>query len=105
MGESIEVLGYTLALDNFLPWYGFMVVKDRGITLAFTGFWIILLGSAMIYLLVPREIGVNVEKRDGKLVCTVTGRTGKYRHLFAEEFLRVAAALENRLTGGEGTSD
>ncbi len=99
--SSIEFRDYSLSFDNYIKWYGFSVVKDRGITVVFTGFWITLLGTAIIYLLIPREMGVNLTKADGKILLTVLGRTNKYQHLFLEgEFAELLSGIKRELEQG-----
>ncbi|MHB1418943.1 MAG: cytochrome c biogenesis protein ResB [Bacillota bacterium] len=94
---------YTLSFDNYRDWYGLTVVKDWGIPVVFTGFLILIMGAAMIYLLVPRDIAVHLVKQEQRLVLTIHGRTGKYHHLFEEELQHLKNNLQNNLKQGEET--
>ena len=115
VGKSIDLGDVILSFDNYKNWYGFSMVKDRGIPVVFFGFWFSTLGLAVLYLLVPKDIAVRIASADGvtnahgvapingpapgagRLVVEVCGRTAKFRSLFREDMDRFARDLAREM--------
>lgn len=73
-------------------WTEILFEGSRGTTGIFLGFGVLMLGSVLIFFVVPREVIV----RRGAQGCTVQWRTGRFSEMFVEERDRVLALC----TGG-----
>ncbi|MHB9145301.1 MAG: cytochrome c biogenesis protein ResB [Symbiobacteriia bacterium] len=88
-GESAQFGGMSLTLDKVRRWYGFSVIEDHGAGVVFAGAWLALLGLALMYLFIPREVSAEVSAT-GEM--WLGGRAERFPGLYAEEF---AALVEN----------
>ncbi|GEM_PF-3540343 len=98
-GESAQFGGMSLTLDKVSKWYGFSVIEDYGVAVVFAGAWLALLGLALMYLFIPREVSAEVSA-SGEI--WIGGRAERFPGLFAEEFAAVAAGVSQALATPAG---
>jgi hypothetical protein len=91
----VEVGPLTVELKMVLAWTNIIAVRDHGVPLLFAGFFLIFVGSTLIYLTVPREVFVTSDA-DG---CTIQMRALRFPRMCSEEFGRIADSLGARRGG------
>ncbi len=101
-GQSVEIDDVRLTLSELRRWTGLRIVADPGIIILYPGFALVILGLALSFLVVPREIWVATgELQDGS-VLQLGGRSPRLKALFAAEFEGLAEALQARVEGKAG---
>lgn len=96
-GGEGEIAGTRFKLLAVKRWSQLIFVRLTGIAAVFAGFALLLVGGALHYFAVPREVWVR-EENDGALV---TWNVARFNGLYAEEPALLAEALksENRIDG------
>jgi len=100
--KTVNFANYSLHFAKLKRWYGFSVVRDYGISIVFFGFGLSVIGLIFIYLIIPKEIGCLLSKEDDDLILEFSGRTSRFKSLFAEEFDSLMEEFESELTEEEG---
>lgn len=91
-GESGKLGPYTVRLADVLKWSGIIFADTTGMPGIFIGFFIIIIGSSIIYFMPPREI--YLRRSDGGLFLLF--RAGRFEDLHKEEFERISKGSEGR---------
>lgn len=92
IGQSVQVGPLDVTLVDVLRWTRISVVRNHGIAPLFTGFFLIIFGSILIYGVVPRE--VYVMEHGG--ATTVTWRALRFRENVMGEFDDLLAECHGR---------
>jgi len=97
VGEHGEIAGTSFKLLVVKRWSQLIFVRLTGIAAVFAGFALLLVGGALHYFAVPREVWVR-EENDGALV---TWNVARFNGLYAEEPALLAEVLqsEKRIDG------
>ncbi|HXE95208.1 MAG TPA: cytochrome c biogenesis protein ResB [Dongiaceae bacterium] len=93
---SLEFAGLRLEMPDMPFWVRFYVVKQRGLSILYTGFAIATIGVIWRLLFYRREIIGAVRERDGVRCLVVAGRSEYYKSLAEDEF----AKLFGEIVGG-----
>ncbi len=88
----IQVGPLVVELKLVRSWANIIVMRDHGVPVLFAGFFLVFIGSALIYLTVPREAFVSTE--DG--TTTVHLRAIRFPDMYAEEIDTIAESLLSR---------
>lgn len=92
-GEARDFAGVKLQIQKIGYWSSFRIVKDHSSPFIYAGFFFVVVGLALAYLFVPKEIWVEVSA-DGKV--RIGGTAGHYRTLFHDELDELILLLEDR---------
>lgn len=98
-GEGVQAGVYQVSFPEWRRWSGLTVTRDEGRVIVYLGFVLAIAGLTMMYLVVPKEIQVNVRATDFGAGVIASGRAGRYRHLFADEWAELMQKFEAYLTG------
>ncbi len=85
-GQAVEAQGQSVTLVAIKRWSGIIVVYDRGAMIVFLGFFLAVLGIAIMGFFDPREIWL---KKTGVIL-----GWGRWRNLFLEEFESIMKGKE-----------
>ncbi len=85
----LEFAGYRLQLLDMPFWVRFYVVKQRGLSILYSGFAIAIIGVIWRLLFFRREIVGAVRDQDGVRCLVVAGRSEYYKNLAEDEFAKL----------------
>ncbi len=91
-GESVSFGGLKLRITDIGYWSSFRLVKDHGSLVMYAGFSLFAIGLALTYLLVPKEIWIEISN-DGNV--RFGGAAGHYRRLFHDELDELIFLLQD----------
>jgi len=83
---TLEFAGYRLEMRDMPFWVRFYVVKQRGLSILYTGFAIATIGVIWRLLFYRRELICAVREQDGVRCLVVAGRSEYYKSLAEDEF-------------------
>lgn len=87
LGETVNLQNYSLEFPELRRYAELIVVRDPGVIVIFTGFWLAVVSLLVYYLFVPKEVWVTVEETGpGTCRLVVGGRSLRFKNLFAAEF-------------------
>lgn len=92
-GESVSFDDYVLTVREMPFWVRFVVVKEYGLEVIYTGFVLATLGLVWRLLFYRREMVGAVRTLDGKRMIHMAGRSEFYRSLAEDEFQRLVASF------------
>lgn len=85
----MEFAGYRLEMRDMPFWVRFYVIKQRGLSLVYTGFFIASIAVIWRLLFYKREIIGAVREKDGARSLLVAGRSEYYKSLAEDEFTKL----------------
>jgi hypothetical protein len=85
----LEFAGYRLEMRDMPFWVRFYVVKQRGLSILYTGFALATIGVIWRLLFYRREIIGSVQDQDGIRCLVVAGRSEYYKSLAEDEFAKL----------------
>jgi hypothetical protein len=90
---SLEITGYRLEMHDMPFWVRFYVVKQRGLSILYTGFAIASIGIIWRLLFYKREILGAVREEEGERFLMVAGRSEYYKTLAEDEFMMLFSGI------------
>ena len=96
---SLAFAGYRLEMHEMPYWVRFYVVKQRGLSILYTGFALATVGVIWRLLFFKRELLGAVRDREGARHLLVAGRSEYYKKLAEDEFME----LFHNILGKGGT--
>jgi hypothetical protein len=90
IGESVRFKGYDLVFEKYAYWVKFLVVREYGLGIVYTGFVLITAALIVRFVFFRRDIRGVLEGE--KL--HISGRAEYFPELFADEFGRVVDAID-----------
>lgn len=86
---AMEFAGYRLEMRDMPFWVRFYVIKQRGLSLVYTGFFIAAIAVIWRLLFYKRELVGVVREKDGVRSLLVAGRSEYYKSLAEDEFTKL----------------
>ncbi|MFZ2949383.1 MAG: cytochrome c biogenesis protein ResB [Desulfuromonadaceae bacterium] len=96
---ALEFAGYRLEMRDMPFWVRFYVVKQRGLSILYTGFAIATIGVIWRLLFYRREIVGAVREQDGVPCLVVAGRSEYYKSLAEDEFVKLFNGIAGKSVG------
>ena len=96
---SLDFAGYRLEMRDMRYWVRFYVVKQRGLSILYSGFALATIGVIWRLLFYKRELLGAVREQEGARFLLVAGRSEYYKTLAEDEFM----ALFENILGKGGT--
>jgi len=90
---SLEITGYRLEMRDMPFWVRFYVVKQRGLSILYTGFAIATIGVIWRLLFYKREILGAVREEEGERSLMAAGRSEYYKTLAEDEFMKLFSGI------------
>lgn len=82
-GVPTNVGPLEVVLEFHRPWTAIILVRDHGVSALFAGFFLIFIGSGLVYLTVPREALISPDSEGGVILRL---RAARFQDMYAEEF-------------------
>lgn len=96
-GETIMLGGAELKLVRFSPWSSYLIVRDYGVNVIFTGFWTAVGSLVLLFFWVPKSVLLALKyEDDGRAVISVAGKTSRYGPAFRQELEDLTLNLKDR---------
>jgi hypothetical protein len=95
-GAPVQVGPALVELKFHRIWTNIILVRDHGIPVLFGGFFLVFIGSGLIYLTVPREAFVAPETDGGSKIWL---RAARFPEMYAEEFDSLIARMRAESEG------
>jgi hypothetical protein len=86
---TLEFAGYRLEMLDMPFWVRFYVVKQRGLSILYTGFALASIGVIWRLLFYKRELLGAVREMNGERFLVVAGRSEYYKKLAEDEFMKL----------------
>lgn len=96
-GERKKIGQYELYISDMRYWVRFVVVRERGLGIVYTGFSIMSLALIIRLIFYRKEIRGVISEQEGKMIWKIGGRSEFYKHLFSDEFKRIIDELSLRI--------
>lgn len=96
---SLDFAGYRLELRDMPFWVRFYVVKQRGLSILYTGFAIATIGVIWRLLFYRRELIGAVREQDGVRCLVTAGRSEYYKSLAEDEFDKLFTDILGKAEG------
>lgn len=93
IGERKRLGEYELSIPELRYSVRFVVIRERGLWIVYTGFLLITIALIMRLVFYKREIRGFIVERDGRVFWNLGGRADFYRSLFEEEFKGIIKRL------------
>ncbi|MHB8172625.1 MAG: cytochrome c biogenesis protein ResB [Thermincolia bacterium] len=85
-GEEKKQGDLTVAFKDYRAWTSFVVKVDPGMKVVYAGFWLVIGGTAITYLFIPRRIEVWIEEQaDNRVLLNMGATTPRFFGSFEEE--------------------
>lgn len=94
LNQSANFDGLALTFGGVRYWSDFLVTKDQGIPIVFTGFWLAVIALAVRFLLSHKRVWVFIKEDKGKVVAGIGGTSDRHKALFAAEFGKIVGEIE-----------
>ena len=88
--------GLTLNFKSLKPYTSFVMVRDYGIPVIFTGFGLLLIALVVTYFWVPEHYWAVMKKREGRVI--IGASTEKYKDSFKDHFKESMEDLRSKLS-------
>ena len=86
LGSSLSFEGLTVHFMSMKPFTSFVVVRDFGIPVIFSGFVFLLIGLVATYFWVPENYWAVIRKEADKSILIIGATTEKYKDSFKDRF-------------------
>jgi len=96
---AMTFAGYRLEMKEMPFWVRFYVIKERGISILYTGFAIASLALIWKLLLYRREMVGAIREEGGRRLLVVACRAEYYKSLAEDEFIKLFNKFTNNSTG------
>ena len=85
-GASLDVEGLKVRFTSLKPYTSYLVVRDLGVPVIFSGFALLLVGLLMTYFWVPARCWVSIVQENGRQSVVIGAHTEKYTASFRARF-------------------
>jgi hypothetical protein len=86
---SFAFEGYHLIMKELPFWVRFSVIKEHGVSVIYTGFFLACVAVIWRFLFYKREIIGKIRENEGRLCLEIAGRSEFYKSLAADEFAKL----------------
>lgn len=97
--QSLDIGGLELRFVSLKPYTSFVVTRDYGIPLIFTGFVFLITGLAVTYFWVPEYYWAVIRNEDGGESVIIGAITEKFKGSFRERFMAEVEELKAEFPG------
>ncbi len=92
-GDAVKIKDDILHFTGVRYWSGLIFVKNPGMSIAYIGFVIVIIGLVIMFLLPYKEIHLSFDPVQE--VYNITGKTKKYEAIFNEELDEIRKEIES----------
>ncbi len=96
----LEFAGYRLEMRDMPYWVRFYVVKQRGLSVLYSGFALATIGVIWRLLFFKRELVGRVREKNGEWFLLVAGRSEFYKKLAEDEFVELLEKIIGKAVKG-----
>lgn len=94
-GDAVKIKDDILHFTGVRYWSGLIFVKNPGMSIAYIGFVIVIIGLVIMFLLPYKEIHLSFDPVQE--VYNITGKTKKYEAIFNEELDEIRGEIEKKI--------